>query len=464
MPSYRFTIKHWYCNRYNNRFRLAVLDLEGLVMNGNTSKNLYKYFAKIVHQNIWLLLLPILSIHLLVLGEYINRHKSIMQMNQEARQAMERLIIRAGQFMKPADFKIMLEELDSTGINLGDYKLTFSLMESSSANLQKSNPFDNWHVDNSTANFYYLLQNGKWLHYTESPASSSFDLPLWIVLFEMLIIGLIVFYFWSGSRFTVPLKNFKLSAERFGDGLNTEFFSEYGPSVVREAADAMNKMQRRIQDLINSRTQLLAAISHDLRTPITRLKLRAQFLHDSEQSEKVIQDLDEMEVMITEILIFARNDVALEKKIKFDINALLLSVCYGFIDRGYSINMTLNQGNISFFGRSIALKRTFTNLIENAIKHAGHAHVTLIQIDDKIIITVEDNGPGIPEEELEKVLLPYYRSVNTGSQNNIGTGLGLTIADDVVKSHNGVLVLKNRDQQGLQAAIILPLHQELVCH
>lgn len=430
-------------------------------MNENVSKNLYKYFTKVVHQNIWLFLLPILSIHLLVLGEYINRHKSIMQMNQEARQAMERLIIRAGHFMKPADFKIMLEELDNTGIHLGDYKLTFSLMESSTRNLQNLSLLNSWHTDDTTANFYYLLQNGQWLHYTESPVSSSFDLPLWIVLFEMLIIGLIVFYFWSGSRFTVPLKNFKLSAERFGVDLNTELFTEYGPSIVRETADAMNKMQKRIQDLINSRTQLLAAISHDLRTPITRLKLRAQFIQDLEQSEKIIQDLDEMDAMITEILIFARNDVSLEKKIKFDINALLFSICCGFIDRGYSINMNLNQGNVSFFGRSIALKRTFTNLIENAIKYAGQAYVTLKQDGNQIIISVEDDGPGIASEELEKVLKPYYRAINTADQNNVGTGLGLTIADDVVKSHNGTLDLKNRDQQGLSATIVLPINQEL---
>ena len=226
----------------------------------------------------------------------------------------------------------------------------------------------------------------------------------------------------------------------------------------------MNNMQRRIQDLMNSRTLLLAAISHDLRTPITRLKLRAQFIQDAEHSEKIIQDLDEMEAMIIEILSFAKNDVALEKITKFDINALLLSVCYSFIDRGYSITMNWNQSNISFFGRSIALKRTFINLIENAIKYAGQAQVTLLQNNDQIIIVVEDNGPGIPEEDLQKVIQPYYRSIHAANSNKTGVGLGLTIVDEVVKSHNGMLILANRKPMaGLQATIILPSDQEVLC-
>ena len=172
--------------------------------------------SKIINQNIWLLLLPLLSLHLLVLGEYIKRHKTIMEMNQEARQAMERLIIRDSQFMDPTDFRIMLKEIDSTGVSLGDYKLTFSLMDSPIINAKNSEIFHRNRQNNTSINSYYLLHNGKWLRYTESPSGSIFDLPLLIVLFEIIIIGLITFYFWSGNRFIVPLKNFKLSAERFG--------------------------------------------------------------------------------------------------------------------------------------------------------------------------------------------------------------------------------------------------------
>lgn len=335
------------------------------------------------------------------------------------------------------------------------YKLSLSLVNGPYVDSRRS-------ADDSNANFYYLLNHGEWLHYTESPTNSFYDLPLLIVLFEMLSIGLVIFYFWAGSRFMTPLKNFKLSTERVGIDLNNHFLIESGPAIIRETADAMNKMQQRIQDLINSRTQLLAKISHDLRTPITRLKLRTQFLTSQEQVEKFTQDLDEMDMMITEILSFAHHDVATEKNIKFDLNALLLSVCFDFIDRGHPVQTNCNQGNIPFCGRPIAIKRALVNLIENAIKYAGQADVQIIQTEENISIIIEDNGPGIPEDELEKVFRPYYRSTTT--QNINGAGLGLTIVYDVIHSHQGAISLTNRNEHGLQVKIILPLlTQEVLC-
>jgi signal transduction histidine kinase len=412
----------------------------------------YTLLIKTIYANKWLLFLPLLLTHLLVLGECINHHKNLVEINEKASHAMERLVIHAGQLMSLRDFKVILTEIDSTGIHVGDYKLTFSVVE-----FRPLNPY----VKNKVLDFYYPLRDGQWLHYTVTPTINFFDFPLWMALFEMLVITLIVLYFLWRSKFVVSLKNFKLSAERIGHDFNPEFFQGHGgPPIVRETADAVNKMQQRIHDLINSRTQLLATISHDLRIPITRLKLRAQFVQDTEQSDKIIQDLDEMEAMITEILGFARNDVAIEKKIKFDINALLLSVCCFFIDRGYSVEMSLNPGNVLFFGRLVALKRVFINLIENSMRYAEQVSVSLMQTNEQIIITVEDRGPGIPEEELEKVLQPYYRLENSASRNNVGVGLGLTIVSEIVKFHEGTLSLMNCDQGGLRVTIILPMVEE----
>lgn len=364
-----------------------------------------KKIIKIIHRYNWLLILLLIFSHLFIISKFISRHNQAVKRNEETRHAMQMLSIRANQFMSPIDFK---------------------------------------------AGFPEPLKH------------SFFNLPLLIVLFEILMNGLIIFYFWSKNRFIAPLENFKLSAERVARDLNADLCVESSSALVQETADAMHKMQRRIQDLINSRTQLLAAISHDLRTPITRLKLRAQFLTDAEHAKKIMEDLDEIDLMISEILSFARHDMAAEKSIKFDLKALLLSVCYSFIDRGYPIEMKLCYANMPFFGRSIALKRTFINIIENAIKYAGHAQVALSQADESIIIIIEDTGPGVPEAELEKVFQPYYRAAT--SQRSPGTGLGLTIAYDVIHSHNGTVSLKNRTEGGLHVKIILPSIREEVCY
>ncbi|MBS0350014.1 MAG: hypothetical protein JSR33_02305 [Proteobacteria bacterium] len=402
---------------------------------------------KKINQRLWVILISTVCMHLIILGAYIKHHQNILNSNQGAIKAMERLVVRASMYTKEEDLKIILRELDHSGLKLGNNRLKFHI--GNHPLKTSNNPEINY--------FYYPLPDGKWLSYSEQPITTLVKFPILIVLFEMGMMGQFIFYFWSTAQFINPLKKIKISADRFGEELHVEPLQKNGPIMVRETTDALHKMQIRIQDLINSRTQTLAAISHDLRTPITRLKLRAQFLDDNLQAEKIIADLDEMDTMINEIISFAQNDTTQEQKVKFDIYALLLSVCHYFIDRGHQVEMDGHMKSIPFFGKSIAVKRVFINLIENAIKYGGLAKVHLRVMHTSLKIIIEDNGPGIPPEELKKVLSPYYRANQTNNKNYFGNGLGLTITDQIIRAHRGTLTLKNLPKQGLQVTVILPL-------
>ncbi len=411
-------------------------------------RDLRFFFTPIIPQRMWLLLILTLGIHLLILGAYIRHHELSIKRSTGSLQAMEKLIIRASQVTNTEELKKILNGIDDAGIDLGYYSLKFNV---ENIKVQNKNVNDNFY------DYYYQLPDRQWLHYIEKPNTNFLDSSFTLVFLEMGMIALVIFYFWTTFRFTKPLMKFKLSADRFATDLSLEPLNEVGPSMIRETADALNNMQKKIHDLVNCRTQMLAKISHDLRTPITRLKLRTQFIVEQVHASEISADLDEMECMITEILSFATHDMIKEKKIKFDIYALLISVCYCFIDRGHNIEILGDAKSTAFLGRTIAMKRTLINLIENALKYAGQARIELIQRDHLIKIIIEDSGPGIPAAEIEKVKLPYYRSNNALSKNVSGTGLGLTIADEIIRNHGGTLTLKNLEKSGLQVTIVLPL-------
>jgi signal transduction histidine kinase len=229
----------------------------------------------------------------------------------------------------------------------------------------------------------------------------------------------------------------------------------YGPKVVREASEALNQMQNRIVQLVRNRTQLLAAISHDLRTPIARAKLRAQFIDDSEYKTQLLDDLNEMEHMISETLSFAREESRREEKKNIDLVSLLQSICDDENDMEHKVIYHADAHRIAFLGRPIALKRAFTNLINNAIRYAGDAVVTIEQRGKTIMIDIEDSGPGISESELEKVFEPFYRGEQSRSRETGGVGLGLSVARDIIFAHHGKIKLKNKKEGGLSVLIEL---------
>lgn len=299
------------------------------------------------------------------------------------------------------------------------------------------------------------LDKDQWLNLNATIYSHMLWRQLLLVAIEAFVLGTIFFAVWSVVRFTEPLKQVKTSVERLGNDLESKPIDIYGPSVVREVAQAMNEMQQRIQTLIQDRTQMLAAISHDLRTPITRMKLRIQFIDETSLFNSLHADLDEMEKMINETLSFAREDSANEKKMKIDLVSLLQSICDENNDIGHSVHFQARHHRVPILGRPLALKRAFTNLINNAVRFGKHVDVLIYTKHKNIFVRIADDGPGILEKDLEKVFEPFYRSEYSRNRDTGGVGLGLAVTRDIIVRHNGKIKLKNARQGGLVAQVEL---------
>jgi len=203
---------------------------------------------------------------------------------------------------------------------------------------------------------------------------------------------------------------------------------------------------------------MLAAISHDLRTPITRMKLRTQLSTDKELYEKNMRDLAEMEEMVTQTLAFARQDPMHEKKVNFDIFSLLATICDEMMDLKRPVEFSARTRRIALHGQPLALKRAFTNLINNAVKYANTVTVRIQQKRKTVIITVEDDGPGIPEKDFEKMFEPFYRGEHSRSRHTGGVGLGLATTRDIIHAHDGHIKLANKPEGGLVVTVTLPIH------
>jgi len=298
-----------------------------------------------------------------------------------------------------------------------------------------------------------------WLNISALILQSSLAFQAILLGFELIIVFALLLVIWLINRFNKPLKRFVSAVEKMGNTLSPNALSETdGPQMVREAAKAVNNMQGRINDLIRDRTQMLAAISHDLRTPLTRLKLRAQFITDEEQHQKIIDDLDEMENMINESLAFFRDGQQVLRKTTIDLASLLSSLCIDYQETNRNVLYTGPQHNISFHGNSLALKRAFSNIIDNAVKFGSLAKVSLIIEEQNYKITVVDNGPGISEQEIEKVFMPFYRGEQSRSRATGGIGLGLAVARNIIVAHDGAISLQLPEEGGLCVTITLPVN------
>jgi signal transduction histidine kinase len=301
------------------------------------------------------------------------------------------------------------------------------------------------------------LRDGVWINFEfaaiESLPLASFRVVAWTVFSIVLVLGL---SFYAFHRVTRPLASLTRAAESLGRSGRTETLQETGASEVRRAARAFNEMQGRIRRLIEDRMQMVAAISHDLRTPITRLKLRAEFVDDPDEREKMLRDLDEMETMIRETLALSREDANPEPRVRLALARLLADSVEGLEHVTLEIDPDLAKGAATIEAQPIALKRAVANLIENAVVYGKRAEVRLAQTPEDFEIRIEDEGPGIPETEFERVFRPFYRLEASRNRDSGGAGLGLAIARSVVRSHGGDIVLENRPEGGLRATISLP--------
>lgn len=300
------------------------------------------------------------------------------------------------------------------------------------------------------------LGGGQWLNFSAAIP----DPPrLWsapaLLSLGLMVVAVIVVSLWVVRRLTRPIRAFAAAADRLGRDVRTPPLPESGPDEIRQAVRAFNGMQERLRRLVENRTRMLAAISHDLRTPITQLRLRAEFIEDAEERAKTLATLEEMEAMISSTLAFARDDALMETPRTVDVSALVESLCDDLADAGKPVVFAPGD-KVPFECRPSALKRAVANLIENAVKYGGGARVAVAGGQKGVRITVEDDGPGIPPEEIENVFSPFYRVEKSRGTGPSGVGLGLSVVRSVVHAHGGEVQLENRAEGGLLAAIDLP--------
>lgn len=269
-------------------------------------------------------------------------------------------------------------------------------------------------------------------------------------------VGIALVAFWLVNRVTTPLGRLAGAAERLGRDISSPPLPESGPREVAVAAAAFNSMQRRLLRLIRGRTELLAGISHDLRTPLTQLRLRMELLPGDAEREKNLRTLDEMNAIIGTFLSYARASSEAEERSRIDLGALVTSVCDDLGDLGATIDCGAEPGIVMSCKR-VAVRRAVANLVENAVKYGHEAWVQASRAGDKALIVVEDRGPGIPDDQLAAVLSPFHRAEMARTLDPNGVGLGLSIAQAIVEDHGGELRLANRPQGGLRAEVRLPL-------
>lgn len=253
-----------------------------------------------------------------------------------------------------------------------------------------------------------------------------------------------------------PITQFTKALQRFGADPRVEPIPETGPRELRASVRAFNAMQAQIQTFVNDRTVMLAAISHDLRTPLTKMRLRGELIEDGEQRARLFRDVDDMQAMIESALAFFRDDVQSEESTSFDFPEMLRTIIDDYSDQGFEIAYE-GPDHMTFRGRPFALKRAFTNLIENAVKYGRDPQLGLSPAAREITVAVSDRGPGIPQDDMERVFTPFYRVERSRNRATGGAGLGLTSARNVIHAHGGDIRLHGRPGGGLVAEVVLPI-------
>ncbi|OKH87119.1 ATP-binding protein [Thalassospira sp. TSL5-1] len=291
---------------------------------------------------------------------------------------------------------------------------------------------------------------------------NNFSPPPWVVFQSLVRVGLSailigIIAFFVARRITRPWKALAVAADRVGRGDFPEPVSEAGPLEIRHAARAFNRMTARLRRFIEDRTRMLAAISHDLRTPITSLRLRAEFVEDPENRRKIIETLNEMEQMVAAAMTFAREETADEKTRKIDVVALVEASCADLEETGHPVTFETKLEHFSYACRPLSIKRALGNLLANGLSYGENVFVTVAKADDGgLWIDVSDDGPGIPVDQRDRVFEPFFRLEQSRNQETGGIGLGLAIARTAIRAHGGEIYLEDAPQGGLKARIYLP--------
>ena len=281
-------------------------------------------------------------------------------------------------------------------------------------------------------------------------SSSARLFALWITFPAILLLFIAMIFLKNQTR---PITNLAKAAERFGRGENIDEFRPSGALEIRRAGYEFDKMRKRIMRHLNQRSEMLSGISHDLRTPLTRMKLKLAFINDKDLSKKISLDIDEMEKMLNEYLQFTSSSYS-EKDDAFNVSVLIENTINKYENNNISCKLT---PRVYMSGRKNLIRRSLNNLIENSIKYANKINVQLSKKNSGIIITIDDDGPGIPEKEYDNVFKPFYKIDKGRGDSKSSVGLGLSIASDVIKSHGGNILLEKSHLSGLRVKIFFPL-------
>lgn len=285
-----------------------------------------------------------------------------------------------------------------------------------------------------------------------SPVAVTF---LWFAVIIVIIGGLAV---WSTWRLLRPLKSLVAAAQQWRAEQEPKPIPERGPVEFRAITTAFNAMQQEISRFVRDRSELVIALSHDLRTPLTRLQLRAEYVEDAEQRQRMLDELHFMQMLTDQLLAFASFDPQSEPVEKVDLAVMLGSLCDDRTDAGAVIEYA-GPTHLVVFCRPTAILRALMNLIDNAIKYSDYAYVALVPKAEGVEIFVRDSGPGIPEADLSRVFEPFYRVEASRNRETGGLGMGLSVARAIILEHRGRIALRNRQPHGLEVEIFLPYHQ-----
>jgi signal transduction histidine kinase len=299
------------------------------------------------------------------------------------------------------------------------------------------------------------LADNSWLRFSTRSALPSTG---WVVHMSaqlaLVCLVLVLFSLVAARQIARPVRTLVAAVERLGTDVNAPPIPERGSRELRRISRVFNTMQGRLQRYVDDRTRMLAAISHDLRTSLTRLRLRTQFIDDPEQQRKAEHDLEQMDAMLASTLAFARDDVADEQPLDVDLAKLLHTLCDDLVDLGHRVEYSGPEA-YTLCCRPVALRRAISNVLNNAVNYGGCALVSLEVGEGSCNIQVCDEGPGVPEDQLETIFEPFVRLDPARSRSTGGTGLGLSIARSVIRSHGGDILVANRAGGGLSVTLRL---------
>ena len=273
---------------------------------------------------------------------------------------------------------------------------------------------------------------------------------LWITVPAIIMVIISLIFLKNQTR---PITNLARAAERFGKGEDIEEFKPSGALEIRQAGHEFDKMRKRIERHLNQRTEMLSGISHDLRTPLTRMKLQLAFLKDQDAVDKLTDDINEMEKMLNEYLQFTSSSYV-EKDEMFNLSELIEEIIKKYNNKNISHNLI---PRIYINGRKNLINRSLNNLIDNGLKYANIVEISLTKKNTNLFIIIDDDGPGIPKKEYENVFKPFYKMDKGRNDSKSSVGLGLSIASDIIKSHGGNIMLEKSKFNGLRVKIFLPV-------